>query len=210
MDIIQRKIAAIAAVNEEIISRMEEYKKTSVITNYTYKVEHTQEGYKLTTTPVTTPGLTIITSWTPPVSCVLQPIKDTFNDKIDVRISNYQSVAQLSSRLAEVAIKYDLFGDNPRPSIFEILEVIKKNLEVLQVALGDLETHFIPVENKEEQHIVALDNVNKAMKAAQDAYTSFKQSDSGIIMPAGAPGHLMPTPPVPTPTPSLYGYPRYR
>lgn len=138
------KIAALAAVNAEIVAKIQKLASTDRLIVDARILSFRLDGAQLLIDEQqsTTPAKTILSSWRPPTAPKFAQDADMnlFNDNVDYKVENLSDLERLNKKIAEVAAKYD-FLDAKKSA--PILRKFLGNLETVQTLLGSLDEQFI-------------------------------------------------------------------
>jgi len=99
-------------------------------------------------------------SWKP-TGATIKPIEDFWNDKIDYSCTTFEDVCRLNKELLRVAVKYRLLGGSAEAT--EVIEMILRNLECLQVFLGNLEENVQDQPSKFIDLNQKIETINKLL-----------------------------------------------
>eukprot|EP01128_Nolandella_sp_AFSM9_P009566 TRINITY_DN6173_c0_g1_i1.p1 TRINITY_DN6173_c0_g1~~TRINITY_DN6173_c0_g1_i1.p1 ORF type:complete len:340 (+),score=53.09 TRINITY_DN6173_c0_g1_i1:39-1058(+) len=156
------KIASIAVINEEIITRIEA-KQNGKVKTYHYGVKSKEDcTLLLTEYLLETTAQTIIDKWTPQYE--MEAYDDVFNDKINISGSSFAHQKRLNREFAKVALKFHLFGESE--AAIPKLEPFKTNLGHITANLGSLETKLADDVSTKHQLLTQIKKANYSIRKA--------------------------------------------
>lgn len=79
----------------------------------------------------------VTSGWRGRFTLDMREIPDVFNDKLNWKYDDWESLLDLQRKVLKVAQKYELFGESPKAS--ESLRDFLSNLETIQLELGGIE-----------------------------------------------------------------------
>ena len=172
MELELNKIRAIAAINNEIVQRIESntdaiitvrkwnkiFVDESNSSNLSFELQKTQTKGSCFASMLTkySSGSYIIETFVHELA--LLKIEDTFNDKLNFKFSTLSDVKFLNTKMLPIAEKYKMFGGTEQS--LDVLKQFKYNFEVLQVFLGKLESSLMDTEDPSESQHEKLYQIN--------------------------------------------------
>jgi len=181
-------IRALASANDQIIETIEKKKtENAKVKSYKYQVQfnYTSKHFVVTAVLEEKPASVIVDSWTWPnqgatttqqlnqlinlnsLSALkrrtfLVPVKDYFNDKLDLKCSRFTDFQRLNVKMLEVAEKFELFGEGSEKAREE-LEKWRQNFEVVKSGLEQIESTLSNRKNNVDQVQSKLETLNQML-----------------------------------------------
>jgi len=162
LETVLKKISAIHTINEEIIQRIQRTVELNpiIVQGYQYHIEERQENdviqFYIREEEEAMRASTIISTWECASNFV--EVSDIFNDRLDYKCNSFSTLSKLNEEMFKVAQKYEMFGNSDK-AIHE-LENFKKNFEITQTYLGQLEAQLIEPNSEKDIYEKKVRQIN--------------------------------------------------
>jgi len=188
MSVLLDDIRALASANDQIIETIEKKRtENAQVKSYKYQVQfnYTSKHFVIIAVLEEKPASVIVDSWTWPnqgATTTLQinqlinqnslsalkkrtflvPVKDYFNDKLDLKCSRFTDFQTLNVKMLEVAEKFELFGEGSEKAREE-LEKWRQNFEVVKSGLEQIGSSLSNRKNNVDQVQLKIDALNQML-----------------------------------------------